>query len=557
MPRFPTRLPANANLVLGHRRLAILDLTPAGHGPMSWGDGRAWLTYNGEIYNYVELKRELVSLGHSFRTQTDTEVLLASYAEWGEAALSRLNGMWAFGLYDVERQRLFCARDRFGIKPFYYHQDETLFMFASEIKALLAHPRAPRQAAHDELISFLTRGRLDEGEATFFRGIRSLPAGHCLSFDLATQRTAVRRWYDLEPSQPGHEPEEIGELLEDSIRLRLRSDVEVGTCLSGGLDSSAIVTTIAALDAGAASSHRSFSVLYDEPGLDESGFVDQVLAATGSRGERTSATSRELVEELPSLVQAQDEPIPSAGPYSQWRVMKLAHRAGIKVLLDGQGADELLAGYHYQLGPFLAELLTTRGPARALAALRRLRATTGRPSWFLAGLMGYHVVPLPESLRRVVAARFVTHSYVPRALISPDVRHDLGAPVSRRLEPCRDLAEERRRGLTLTSLPALLRYEDRNSMAFHIEARTPFLDYRLVEKHEVERDVVLQVRQLFREGVRQPSVTPHRLSRSTPPTSCETGGPRPRCETPCAGVSRTPCDSAATSSASRRRSVAG
>lgn len=448
---------------------------------MSSADGSLWVSYNGEIYNHVELRAELEARGHSFTSTCDTEVLLAAWQEWGEAALDRLNGMFAFALFDARRRRLFCARDRYGVKPLHYFWDGSLLVLGSEIKAVVAHPRVPRRPNEKHLLGFLARGVLDEDRETFFEGVRSLPAAHLLTLHVGTRRLEERCWYRLPPAGVSGDPGTIGSLLEDAVRLRLRSDVDVGTCLSGGLDSSSIVALTAKLHDGGAAGRRSFSIVYREPGLDEARFVDEVVAATGVDSERTTATSADLLRDLPALVRAQDEPIPSPGPYSHWRVMALARSAGVKVLLDGQGADEALAGYHYHFGPYLAEVLSKRGLVSALRAAAALRRVTGASPGFLAGILAYHRVRVPTALQDRVVSRFATHGYVPRSILAPEYLAEYGPVPGGRHRPRQTLAEELRANLTSTSLPALLRYEDRNSMAFGIEARTPFLDYRLVE----------------------------------------------------------------------------
>jgi len=478
----PSLAPEGSDLALGHRRLAIIDLSPGGHGPMPSADRMLWITYNGEVYNYLELRDELLARGHVFQTASDTEVLLAAYAEWGEDALAHLNGMFAFAIYDVRRRVLFAARDRFGVKPFFYHHaGPGLFAFASEIKGLLAHPRVPGVVHEPTLAGFLTRGQLDEGTQTFFEGIRSLPAAHRLTLDLRTGALALSRWYDIPAAEArAADPEAFRALLEDAVRLRLRSDVDVGTCLSGGLDSSSLVALTARLRQGDRG-RRAFSILYDEPGMIERPFVQSVVAATGVEAHETSASAADLLADLPALIRHQDEPIPSAGPFSHWRVMRLAHEHGMKVLLDGQGADEILAGYPYQLGPFFGEVAGRAGLWRAVGEARAASRVTGRPLAFHLGLLAYQRLPLPSALRRLAVGRFSTHTHVPAAMLEPALAAQVPAQAGERHVPRATLREERLANLWQTSLPALLRYEDRNSMAFGIEARTPFLDYRLVE----------------------------------------------------------------------------
>jgi asparagine synthase (glutamine-hydrolysing) len=495
-PPLPASVPDGTRVALGHRRLSILDLSAAGHGPMGTSDGRLWITYNGEIFNYLELREELRAHGHAFRTESDTEVLLAAYAEWGEDALPRLNGMFAFALYDARERSVFCARDRFGVKPFHYWTDDRLFAFASEIKALFAHPRIRPRPDQGSLGGFLVSGALDETERTFFEGVRSLPGGHCLRVDL-DGGVAARRWYALPETETRRaDPAEFGALLEDAVRIRLRSDVDVGTCLSGGLDSSSIVALTARLRGPrSAASHWSFSVVYPEPDLDESPHIDAVVERTRVGSARTTPTAAELARDLPSLVRSQDEPFPSASMYSQWRVMRLASEAGVRVLLDGQGGDEVLAGYRYQLGPFLAETARARGWSAAVREMERIHAVARVPRPLLAGLAAYHALPVPQALRDLARARYASQGRLDPGALHPDFRRRARAVESGRHRPRASLLAERREGLLRTSLPALLRYEDRNSMAFSVEARTPFLDFRLVE-----RAMALPSSDLVRDG---------------------------------------------------------
>jgi asparagine synthase (glutamine-hydrolysing) len=381
------------------------------------------------------------------------------------------------------------------VKPLHYWWDGERLVFASEIKAVVAHPRVPCRPDERRLLGFLARGALDEDGHTFFEGVRALPAGHLLSLELGSRRLGERAWYRLPEDGDGGDPAEIGRLLEDSVRLRLRSDVDVGTCLSGGLDSSSIVALTAKLRVESDRGRRSFSIVYPEPGLNEERFVDAVVRATGVDYSRTTATSADLLRDLPALVRAQDEPIPSPGPYSHWRVMALAREASIKVLLDGQGADEILAGYRYQLGPYLAEISARVGPLAAFRAAAALRRVTGASPGFLAGLLAYHRLPMPTSWRDRIVGRFATHGYIPLSALAPDYVAAAGPVPGQRHRPRATLADELRADLMATSLPALLRYEDRNSMAFGIEARTPFLDYRLVEAA-----LALPAQALIRDG---------------------------------------------------------
>ncbi|HKZ42853.1 MAG TPA: asparagine synthase (glutamine-hydrolyzing), partial [Candidatus Hodarchaeales archaeon] len=238
------------NLALGFRRLSIIDLSPKGHGPMSYANQNFWIVFNGEIYNYIEIRRELSSLGYIFDSNTDTEVILAAYAEWGVECLQHFNGMWAFAIWNVRERKLFCARDRFGIKPFNYFWDGKLFAFASEAKALFQHPSINPQSNDKVVFDYLVYGSQNHGSETFFHGIETVPASHYLELDLARGQVQIQKWWDIELNSERVSSNEKGdarvktqfrELLTDSIRLRLRSDVPIGSSLSGGLDSSAVV----------------------------------------------------------------------------------------------------------------------------------------------------------------------------------------------------------------------------------------------------------------------------------------------------------------------------
>ncbi|HYU16426.1 MAG TPA: asparagine synthase C-terminal domain-containing protein, partial [Candidatus Acidoferrum sp.] len=325
---------------------------------------------------------------------------------------------------------------------------------------------------------FLLDGAVDVDETSFVDPIHRLPAGHWLRYDLRRDQLEVKRWYALpRPEEDGGSVEGFRSLLEDAVRIRLRSDVDVGTCLSGGIDSSSIVAVIAALRRAAGEpAPRSFSIVYPQSGLDESPYVDAVVAATGVQAHRASPTAQEFARDLPRLVDAQDEPFPSPAVYSQWRVMALAREAGVPVLLDGQGADEVLAGYHYHYGPYLAEIAAGQGIRAAVEAARQAAAATGRPLRFFLGLLAYHAGRWPRPLRRAAVVRAATQGRVPASLLGES------AEVGERHAPRDSLRAQLRIDIETTSLPALLRYEDRNSMAFSIEARTPFLDYRLVER---------------------------------------------------------------------------
>ncbi|MBL8377374.1 MAG: asparagine synthase (glutamine-hydrolyzing) [Burkholderiales bacterium] len=479
-------------VVLGHRRLAIVDLSPAGHQPMSYRGRRLWITYNGEIYNHVELRDELARLGHQFISRSDTEVILAAYAQWGEACLDRFNGMFAFVMVDCERRRVFAARDRFGVKPLYLWRSPAGFLaFASEIKQFGVLPgwraRINGQRAYD----FLAWGLSEHTEETMFDSVKQVRGGQCMSFDMESlgpdrPLPVPRRWYALRPHPWSGDYsaacESFSELLEDAVRLRLRSDVPVGSCLSGGLDSSAIVCLAHRLLAneGARARQLTFTAYSDDARLDERPYASAVVAQTGATANYVKPEPGDLLETLHRLAWHMDEPYGSTSMYAQWRVFEAAGASGIKVMLDGQGADEALAGYPVFWGSLIAGLLREGrfvSVMREIGALNRSRASSG----WLALAQALQLF-LPESLRRRVREMRDGGTYAPDWL---DHRR-LGAKIC---DPFAAVAGSYRTSMTALSLaqvttlnlPMLLHWEDRNSMAHSVEARVPYLDYRLVE----------------------------------------------------------------------------
>jgi len=450
---------------LGHLRLAIIDLSDAGLQPMASEDGLR-LLHNGEIYNYLELRDELRARGHVFRSETDTEVILAAYREWGEACVERFNGMWAFVIWDPERRTLFCSRDRFGIKPLYYRLEGRRLAFASEPWVLRGEaPRANLHAVRD----YLEHAYLDHDDETFFAGVRRLPPAHSLTFDADGLR--LRRYWRLERREPAEDAlAAVRGTFLDAVRLELRSDVPVGTALSGGIDSSAIAVAVAF---HGHERQKTVSAYFAEAGFDERPYARAVVSRTNADAYWVSFDATDLVENLPSIVEAQGEPFGSTSICAGWYVMREARGAGLKVMLDGQGGDEILAGYRAFFGSRLADLLRERRLREATAELAAFAAVNG-PQWAAVALVGPH---LPERLRIAARARLRGSA----RLAAPELR-ELD-PVTTANGSAYDDRLRRHLQLVLTrrGLPELLRYEDRNSMAHSIEARVPFLDHRLVE----------------------------------------------------------------------------
>jgi asparagine synthase (glutamine-hydrolysing) len=460
---------------LGSRRLSILDLSPAGHMPMTSADGTLTIAYNGEVYNFVELRAELEALGHRFRSHTDTEVILAAYAQWGPACLPRFNGMWGFAILDRRRQVLFCARDRFGVKPFHYVRVPGAFVFGSEIRQLL--PFVDRRRARLDLLrTFIISGLCDHTDQTFFEGIEKLGGGHSLTYDLRSHSFAVERWYslprlDLAGAAIDEVTDEFERRFTSAVELRLRSDVRVGTCLSGGLDSSVIAAVAARLHVGRGGKEpfRAVTAISTMRETDESAYAKAVVDRCGLEWITTKPGHAEFLHHLDHAIEVQEEPFPTPSMIMQYFVMKAVREAGITVLLDGQGGDETLLGYPIYRGMYLRWLLRNRGVLPALAGFMRFRRS-GEVSG--AELLRYMVGA--ESASSRFKAYLWKHRYLHVDFPMPEI-------IRARSEASADFFELHRLEIFRTILPSLLRYEDRNSMAWSVESRLPFLDYRLVE----------------------------------------------------------------------------
>jgi asparagine synthase (glutamine-hydrolysing) len=471
------------NLALGFRRLSILDLSSAGHQPMPSADGKYWIVFNGEIYNYLELRAELSRYGYVFRTGSDTEVILAAYQHWGVDCLSRFIGMWAFALLDCRENKLFMARDPFGIKPLYYARNEGRLAFASEIKVLLECFDVSRQINPDRMHDYLRFGITDYGDETIFAEIKQIPAAHYLIIQLNNSTPAeLKRYWSIDLNKRAdisfdEAAARLRELFLKSVNLHLRSDVPVGTALSGGIDSSAIVAAMRHLDPHL--EIHTFSYVADDPAVSEEHWADIVADAAGAVSHKVRPTSAELISDLNYLIGTQDEPFGGTSIYAQHRVFKLAHEAGIKVMLDGQGADELLAGYPFYLTARVASLLRQ---GQLIEANRLIKQASSLPQ-----LKGMNLLArggaslLPRGIRRIVrhatengaAPKWLNNEWFARRGV------EIRQPFKSRGQDI--LREQLHDTLVESSLPMLLRYEDRNSMAQSIESRVPFLTVELAE----------------------------------------------------------------------------
>lgn len=493
---------------LGARRLAIIDTSEAGHQPMSGGDGSAWLVFNGVIYNHRALRDELRACGMTFNGTSDTEVLLAAYRHWGMDCFGRLEGMWACAIHEPAAGRVVLCRDRLGIKPLHVAKLARGVAFASEIKAILALPGFPRETEASLLRDFLTRGLVDHTDRTLFEGVWSVPPGCWMTFDLrggqGKMSGTIGRYADIntKPLSLGSRIDHMGqisrlrELLESSVAAHLVSDVPVGSCLSGGIDSSAIVAMAHRLrtaDASAAPQWSQHTFTASVPGspLDERRYADAVIAQSpGLVGTFVEPDAEGLVDQMMALVWHQEQPFGSPSIFLQWEVMRAARQAGVTVLLDGQGADELFCGYEGYVPVFLADQLAHG----RLGVFLREWGAARRAGWFGWGALFSHVAArlASEGLRnrwrdgvlrgqcRWLAGELFDVDPTPgiveglglKTSQSPSTEYGTAAGMFARFW---------QRQLRHESLPSLLRFEDRNSMAHSIEARVPFLDQRVVE----------------------------------------------------------------------------
>lgn len=497
---------------LGHRRLAIIDKSNAGAQPMGSADGRMWITFDGRIYNYLELKAELTELGFEFRSKSDTEVVLHAYRAWGRSAFERFNGMWALGLWDADRAELVLSRDRFGIKPLCLHKGTTRLLFASEVKALIAVE--PRLASIDRgrLASFLTQPVLGPVPATFFEGVESVEPASIVTIDAQGELRRDRYWTFRPPTRrPQVDAEEaagrVRELVVDAVKLRFRAHVPVGTCLTGGLDSS-VIAGVASKILG--ESPATFSALHPDPKYDERPFVDIMLGELDLSSHEVSPSGDDFIDVVRSSIYHHEQPSVSPDGYALWHVAQAAS-GEVGVLLDGHGADEVFGGHQSYLLSYYQSLLglAARGDvsavARVLSARAEIEALIGEDplrtifqggvdrtrAKYWSPLRNFAIRGLrarldPQSgLRDAlrVVRRAVEKPTIPAVnLLSAELLKRFGGPATERPVVTGDpFVDHMWDSLVRTIIPAALHSLDRNATAHGVEIRTPYLDHRLVE----------------------------------------------------------------------------
>ncbi len=483
----PDDLPYEATVGLAHRRLSIIDLSDASLQPMVDAGGEVALVFNGEIYNYLALHEELEALGYAFQTSGDTEVLLRAYQAWGEQCFARINGMWAVAIWDRRRECVVLARDRTGIKPLYYAVQHDHLYFASEIGALLAVPDLPCAPNDDTVARYLLTGLVDDTVETFYAGIRQFPAAHYAVVEQAdASRIVPQPYWDFPTAPfagiPADAVQQFRELFIDAVRLHAQSDVPVGTCLSGGLDSSAIVCVSELLRARQAIprySHTAFGYVSSEAAYCEKPFMDIVARATETTMHYIDISREDFLSRLPEILAAQDEPFGSASIAMQWFIFERARREGMTVMLDGQGADETLGGYHAFFVPYAATLLRQGKWQEYLAFRGESRRVYGKITVSEKALLQAFV---PKILGRMLRSMHRSPNTQVADLLNHAFQPNPAARVTALSESDPyELDAVLRGAMRATVLPALLRYEDRNSMTHAIESRVPFLDYRLVD----------------------------------------------------------------------------
>ena len=487
------------NVIIGHRRLSIIDLSINGHGPMCDKNGICWITYNGEIYNYIELREELKSLGFEFRTNSDTEVILYSYLQWGKDCLTHFNGMWGFGIWDSRDNSLFLAKDRFGIKPLYYTLSSNYFAFSSEIKPLLYIAPEEFEVNESKIPFFILYGNRLNTEETYTERVFSVKPSHYILYKNGS--ISSHRYYDVKKNTENvHDKkylkEQLVTLLTDSIKLRFRSDVPVGTCLSGGFDSSTIVSLSSGMYSGKL---NTFSAVWNEKECDESKYIDIVNKKFNCIENKIIPKPEDFENILDKLTYFQEIPTEGPGLYPQWYVMKKA-KEKIKVLLDGQGGDEVFGGY-YSIETYLRSIVADKEIKEILRELKNFISFLNKQ-----GIHSFSNWLFPRFYNKIIRIYFTKqHRILKEHLIKGIKKRNIyfDSRLTKKFDNnINNLSYHYLYNLTI---PTLLHYEDRASMAHSIESRVPFLDYRLVEfginlnpKYLINKSIS---RPLFRESI--------------------------------------------------------
>ncbi len=453
----------------GHRRLAILDLSDLGKQPMSWKQDYV-VTFNGEIYNYLEIRDELKASGYEFKTECDTEVILAAYEHWGEACVDRFNGMWAFAIHDKIKKQVFCSRDRFGIKPFYCLETDDFFAFGSEIKQL-THLQETQHVCEEVMLEFLITGLEDCTEKTFFKDIVKLPAGHNLTISLHDGSSQLYKYYDItfEPSNTAlaESVENYKTSLEEAIKLRMRSDVKVGTCLSGGLDSSSVAAMASKLYTG----EGKFNAVHaksEEQATDESKFAKEVAEHANLDLHIIEPSYTDFKNTIEDVIYTQEEPFGTPSVAMQYFVLQKARSINCIVMLDGQGGDETLLGYEKYYPAYLKSQGSLSLMKNVFKSSQNSKLSLKKTIQFLIYFTNYKL-----RLKRLKKK----NSFVKSDLLNRFESASLKAMAT----AYRDIKTLQKQEILSTQMPHLLKYEDKNAMRHAVETRLPFIDYKTLE----------------------------------------------------------------------------
>lgn len=463
---------------LGHNRLSIIDLSDEANQPFHFEN--LCIVFNGEVYNYPEIKKELQQSGVVFRTQSDTEVIIAAYKKWGTACVNKFVGMWAFVIYDKVKKEVFASRDRFGIKPFYYMLEGTKFYFGSEYKALKPSSLFRNDFNYDQISRGLQMGWVCYHDQTYFNKIKALPAAHNLEFTIHNSQFTIKKYWDIETGKYSdlsfeEKKNKFYDLFADSIKLHMRSDVPVASCLSGGLDSSAIVSMIQKLHPE--TSYKTFSIYYEgKNDVDERPFIREVIKKYPAiEPHYFSPSDKDVEEYFHHALYHADVPCTGSSFISQYFLMKLIKQHKIKVVMDGQGSDEYLGGYMHTFYRVIADLMLRGNFIKAIGLTSGINKNINSPFVKTFSHFGKSVLSATNSEQSLYTLEY--KKYFPflcstKANVNPFTLSKVtGNKTDNFLYHL----------IFNTSLPSLLQYEDRNSMAFSIESRVPFLDHRLVE----------------------------------------------------------------------------
>ena len=461
-----------ANLGFGFRRLSVQDLSSKGHQPMTDHHQKVVVVFNGEIYNFIELRHELLELGYVFSSDTDTEVILNAYLEWGEQCIHRFNGMWAFAIWDKDKNKLFCSRDRFGIKPFYYSSNEEQFIFASEIKSLLH--QIPAEKNEETLYKYLCYDEIDTSGETFFKNIKKLPAGHNLVIE--KHQLSITPYYDIEKVDLIEKEDKNKTFfikLRKAVELRLRSDVNVGFALSGGIDSSSIVTM--AHHISGKKKKITFSIVYPGKIIDESEYVDEVIKKINVENHQVTPSSKNLKDEIYQFVFYQEEPVPDLSYYNEYKLRSFMKENNVVVTLEGQGADEIVTGYRSYVLPYYYDLIDSLQFKKLIKETKAFKHLF--PISISKLLFRYFLSKFPKGIYQKIKGNLKSKS---NSLIN--IKYFSSKPYpDLPLISKNNLKSALLNSLKVNSIPKQLCRGDKSAMAFSLECRYPFLDHNLVE----------------------------------------------------------------------------